>query len=613
MTSFLFDLRAAARGLLARPGFTLAAVAALALGTGASTMLFSVARGVLFRPLPYADPARVLVVTTRGADPEDRETELSPAELADVRAGARAFEVVSGVGFTSMDLTNAAQPAQLRVGLVLDGFFRAAGIRPLVGRAPTDEEVRAGAPVVLLEEGTWRTQFAADPAVVGRVATLDGKPHTIVGVAPHVWFPSVEYDAWVPAQPQWLAAARRDMRGILAFGRLRPDVDPATAREQLAVLGRRLAAQYPKENGGRTFVGLGVREWEAGTLRAAVLVLLGAVALVLLVACTNVAHMLLARASRRHRELAVRASLGATRARLARLLVAEGLTVALAGGAAGAALAALWLPVLLALAPLQDAQRAAARLDLPVLLASLAVAAVTGVLAGLWPAFRASAARPQSALAAGAGRSATARDGWAARGALVASEVALASVLLVGAGLLLKSFDRLTREDIGYDPSLVVTSGLVLPPTAYPKGTDRQEFVRAVSERLRATPGVEVVAAANFPAYMTGMKGRVAAPGRAEAQPVTWRVVTPDYFEAIRVPVLAGRAFDATDRAGGARVVVINRALADRLFPGADPIGREVTLTRFGPPERARVVGVVANTRLSRVAAAEPELSVPYA
>jgi putative ABC transport system permease protein len=300
---------------------------------------------------------------------------------------------------------------------VLDGFFAAAGIRPLLGRAPTDEEIRAGTPVVMLEEGVWRTQFAADPQVVGRVATLDGKPHTVVGVAPPVWFPSVEYDAWVPAPPAAIAAAARDQRGILAFARLRDGADPATAREELAVLGRRLAAQYPKENGGRSFVALGVREWETGTLRAAVLVLLGAVALVLLVACTNVAHMLLARASRRHRELAVRASLGATRARLARLLVAEGLAVALAGGAAGAALAALWLPVLLALAPLQDAQRAAARLDIPVLLASLAVAAVTGVLAGLWPALRASAARPQAALAAGAGRSATAREGWAARGA----------------------------------------------------------------------------------------------------------------------------------------------------------------------------------------------------
>jgi putative ABC transport system permease protein len=356
-----------------------------------------------------------------------------------------------------------------------------------------------------------------------------------------------------------------------------------------------------------------------GALRPALLVLLGAVTLVLLIACTNVSHMLLARASAREREVGIRTALGATRGRIVRQLLTESLVLAVSGALAGLALAYLCLPILLRVAPLDEAQRAAVSIDVRVLGFTLAAAVVATVLFGLWPSLVASRTDVQAALKGDGARGATARGGWRTRGALVVSEVALASVLLAGAGLLLKSFEGLQRVDRGYDPTLVVSTGIVLPDNVYPKGADKREFMRRVLEQLRASPGVEAAAAANFLPRFGATQGEVGVAGRTEAmspeaRKVAWRVATPDYFRTLRIPVRRGRGIEESDQPGGARVVVVNETFANRFFPGQDPVGREVRLSTFGPPQLLRVVGVVGDVRHGgRTKDVEPDVFLPYA
>jgi predicted permease len=616
----LADVRLALRSLLARPTFTLLAVLALALGTGANALVFSVVNGVLLRPQPFGDADRLFVISARGPGGDDRTEGLSVPDLLDVRAAGRSFAAIGGIGFGSFDLTGTDRPNQLRAGLVTDGLFDALGVRPLLGRVLSPEEVASGAPVVVLDEATWRSQLAADPAVVGRTLTLDGKPYTVAGVLPHLRFRNAqEYEMWTTVAPAELAEQRRDQRGATVFARLRPGATPEAAAEELAVIGRRLAAQYPKESGGWTFRMEPAAAWVAGSLRPALLVLLGAVALVLLVACTNVAHMLLARASQRGHEMAVRTALGATRLRLVRQMLTESLALALAGSAAGLALAYLLLPVLLGVAPLDDAQRAAVSIDARVLGFALAAAAVATVLFGLWPAVVASRADVQSALKGEGGRGATGRGGWRTRGALVVSEVALASVLLAGAGLLLKSFEGLQRVERGYDPTLVASVGVVLPDNVYPEGGDKREFVRRVLERLRATPGVEAAAVVNFLPRFGATQGEISVAGRTEtmapeARQASWRVATPDYFRALRIPVRRGRGIEEGDGPKAAQVAVVSETFAARFFPGVDPVGREITLSAFGPPKPLRVVGVVGDVRHGgRTEDVEPDVFLPYA
>ena len=615
MDTLLQDLRYALRNLARRPGFLAAAVVALALGTGANTVIFSVVNGVLLRSFPF-DADRIVVLRSSSAKDKIEDAGLSRPDLADVRAGSRALAAVTGVGFTSYDLTGTDRPAQLRAGLVSEQFFQVFDVRPLVGRVLTPDEIAQGAPVALLDETFWRSHFSADPGIVNRAILLDGKPVTVVGVLPHVRWQMQEYEMWAPLPP---SRAPRGARSLHPFGRLAPGASVEDARRDAAVIARRLAAQYPKESGGWDVAVRTLREWDAGRTRPALLVLLGAVGLVLLIACTNVAHMLLARAAERGREIAVRASLGATRGRIVRQLLTESVLLAFAGSAAGLLLAVWLLPSILAVAPLDEAQRASVSMDGRVLAFTVVVAATAGVLFGLVPAARASRPDVQEVLKGAGGPSAGWRAGWGTRGALVVSEVALASVLLAGAGLLLRSFERLQAVERGYDPSSVVTTGLVLPDNVYPTGARRLAFFDRVLGRLRATPGVEVAAAVNFPPNFGAVKGELVAEGRGEAtQPaerfVDWRVATPGYFRALRIAVIRGRTFDDGDVEGRTPVAVINRALAGRYFPGEDPVGRDVRLTPFGPPVVLRVIGVVDDVRNGgRQQPAEPEVYLPYA
>jgi putative ABC transport system permease protein len=617
----LADLRLAIRSLAARPAFTFLAVLALALGTGANTLVFSVVNGVLLQPLPFADADRLHVIEARGPAPEAGWEGPSGPDLRDIASSSSSFAAVGGIAFESYNLTGAARPQQLRGGLVTPGLLAAMGVPPLAGRLFTQEEIATGARVVLLDETVWRAQFNADPGVVGRPVTLNGAPSTVVGVLPHLRLGQYqEYEVWAPLSPKALAESKRGARGpTKVLARLRPGVEAAAAQRELDVIARRLAAQYPAESAGWTFRLQSMRAYDAGDLRPALLVLLGAVTLVLLIACTNVAHMLLARAAQREREIAVRTALGATRGRLVRQLLAESVALALAGSAAGVVLAYLLLPVLLRVAPISDAQRAAVAIDAPVLGVSLLVAAATGLLFGLWPALVTSRGNLQGVIKGASGHGATGRGTWRARGALVVSEVALASVLLVGAGLLLKSFAGILRVEHGYDPTLVATTSFDLPNDVYPEDADRREFLRRVIAELRATPGVVGVAAVNFLPSFAAMQGQVGVAGATDGAPAqssesNWRVITPDYFTTLRIPLLRGRAFDDRDAAGATKVAIINQALAARYFAGQDPVGRDLTLATFGPPQTLRVVGVAGDVRnAGRTKGVNPDVFLPHA
>ena len=615
----LADIKLAIRWLFTRPTFTLLAVLALALGTGANTLVFSVVNAVLLSPLPFADADRLYVIEAHGPSLDADWEGLSAGDLRDIGASARSFEALGGIAFGSYNLTGTARPAQLRAGRVTSGLFDALQVRPLVGRLFTADETASGAPVVVLDENVWRSQFSADPGIAGRVVTLEGKPYTVVGVLPHLRFRQYgEYEVWTTIAPKELAEANRAARGAITFARLRPGAAEAAAREELGVIGRRLAAQYPKENGGWRFELESVRRWDSAALRPALLVLLGAVSLVLLIACTNVAHMLLARAAQRGREIAVRTALGATRGRLVRQLLVESAVLALVGTGAGLALAYVFLPVLLAVSPLSEAQSAGVAIDGRVLAVALGVAALTAIVFGLWPAVVTSRTDVQAAMKGGSGHGSTGRASWRTRGALVVSEVALASVLLAGAGLLLKSFDGLRRVDRGYDPTLVVTTGVDLPSDVYTKGAQRREFFARVLDRLDAEPGVAGAAAVNFLPQNGATQGEVGVAGRTEgASPdqrqANWRVATADYFAVLRVPVLRGRAFDQRDAATAERVAIVNQTFAERFFGAADPVGRTLTLTAFGPPKTLRVVGVVGDVRhAGRTKPAEPDVFIPH-
>jgi putative ABC transport system permease protein len=620
MDSLLQDLRYAVRTLARKPVFTAVAVLALALGTGANTLIFSVVNAVLLRPLPYADADRLYVLRTVSPDRSVDDGQLSRLDFTDIAEQTRSLSVAA-VGFANFDLTNAAEPQQLVAGPVSHDFFATLGVAPILGRTFTPDEIRADAPVALLAEELWRAQFASDPGIVGRPVTLDGKPVTVVGVMPRVAFRYFEPSVWVPlglginAGPD----ARRNQRDLNVVARLREGASAETARDELAVIARRLAAAHPKENGGWELELVALAEHELGGARPALLVLLGAVGFVLLIACANVANMLLARAVQRRREMAVRISLGATRARIVRQLLTESVLLAAASAGTGFLLAVWLLPLVTAIAPLSDDQRSTVAIDAPVLAFTVTLALLTGLLFGLAPALGASRADVQASLKADGSAGATARVGWRMRAALVVTEVALASVLLTGAGLLLKSFSTLLRVDRGYDPQSVVTTGVVLPSNVYGTGAQKREFFRATLERLSAMPEVEHAGAVNFPpGFGGGVPVEALVAGRDERdQParrqVIWRVATPGFFPALRIRFVRGRNFGAEDVSDGVPVAIVNRTFVQRFFPGEDPIGREVRL--FGRQAPAvRVVGVIADVRnAGRNADATPDIFLPYA
>ena len=607
------DLKHGIRMLRRTPGFTLVALVVFALGIGANAAIFSVVHAVLLQPLPYPDASRLVRVwhtPPQEGFPGVKTFAVSNANYLDWEAQNHVFEKMALIHFASLNWAGEGEPQAIPAARVTENFFSALGASPALGRTLTPDDFRPGAePVIVLGDALWRTRFGSDPRAVGREIRLNDRMVRVVGVMrPADRLPDFA-SAWVPFVMDAQERAVRVNHNCLTVARLKPGITLAAAQSEMNVISDRLAKQYPEDDAGWGALVVPLRDDLVGDVRPLLLVLLGAVGFVLLIACANVGNLMLARTLARRREIAVRAALGASRRRLLGQLIVESLLLSVAGGALGLALASFGLPPLVALLADRLPRAAEIRLSVPVLAFTTLVSAVTGVLAGIAPAWSAMRADLALALQQGGTRGGT-EAGRRARGLLVVAEVALALVLLTGAGLLVRSLWLLNRVDPGFDPRGVVRVAVMLPEARYGDGGKRTAFFHALLERTRALPGVEAVGAttslplngaSNWP---VALEGRPAPP--VSQQPnVMAQVVAGDYFRALRVPLKRGRLFDAHDDADAPGVVIVSEAMARRFWPGEDAIGKRLT-TAFFPEKTREVVGIVGNVKLRGLEVQEP-------
>jgi putative ABC transport system permease protein len=613
------DLRYSFRALLRRPGFTVVAVLTLALGVGASTAIFSVVNGVLLRPLPYPQPEQLVQVWETNTRRGWLGDTVSPQNFEDWQAESRSFEAMSAYEYESFVLAGGDAPERLIGIKASSSFIDVLGVKPALGRGfLPGEDARGARRVVVLSDRLWRRHFGARADALGQAVTLDGEPYTIVGVMPADFsFPSPRLDLWTPAID--ITRPRGD-HFMEAVARLKPGSTLGEAQGELDVIARRLGDEYPNTNGNSGVRLVPLREELVGQVRPALLVLLGAVLFMLLIACANVANLLLARATARQREIAVRAALGASRLRIIRQLLTESLVLALAGGAVGLLLSAWGVDLIVAASAGTIPRASEIGVDSRAFLFALAVSALTGLLFGLAPALGFSAPDLNSALKEGTKGAGRGRAKSRAQSALVVAEIAVALVLLAGAGLLLKSYALLRRVDPGFRPERVLTARLDLPDSKY-HGPERQAaFYRQALERIESLPGVRAAGVVNDLPLSGSRSGRSfdiegrktdSEPGAMTPQ-ADYRKVSPGYFRAMGMRLLSGRGFDEHDDADAPGVAVINETCARRFFAGEDPLGHVLI---YGEQRvRREIVGVVADVKHDSVAAERaPEVYVPFA
>jgi len=600
MKTLLKDLAYGARMLRKSPGFTAAAVATLALGIGANTAIFSVVNGVLLRPLQYADADRLVMIWENNHAKGWDTFSVAPANFVDWRQQAKSFAGLIAAGGASFTLTGADEPELLEGARVSADLFSVLGMQPMLGRGfLPEEDVPGKNHVVVLGHGLWQRRFGGDPAVVGRGIVLGGEPYTIVGVAaPEFTFRGADLYAPIAFSAEELS--HRGSHYTIVVGRLASGATLAAAQTEMDGIADRLRAQYPDSNAGWGTSVISLQEQVVGGVRPALLMLLGAVAFVLLICCANVANLLLARGVGRHREIAIRAALGAGRARIVRQLLTESVLLAAIGGGLGVLLAAWGIDLLQAANPDSVPRLRAIGMDTSVAGFTVGLSLLTGLLFGLYPALQASRSDLSGALKEG-GRTGEAGVGRRrARSALVVSEVALALVLLIGAGLMLRSFDRVLHVAPGFRPEHVLTLATDLPAARYAQPEQRVGFYRDMVERLRVIPGVEAAAAVTYPPLSGGdllysfqIEGRPQSPDGIDPS-ANYAAVTSDYFRVLGIPLLRGRAFSEQDSGSGAAVAIIDETFARRFFPGEDPIGKRVLITNSNSAWR-EIVGVVGS------------------
>jgi len=602
------DLRFALRSLLKNPGFTALAVVTLALGIGANTAIFSFVYGMLFRPLPYPEPDRLVMIwqdyRARGGP---RDEWASPANYIDWRAETSIFAGVAVARGTRANLFDGREAVALAAARVTAEYFDVFGVRPALGRAFRDEECRPGGPnVAVISDAFWKQRFNGDGGILGRTVTINDEPHEIVGVMPPGFRPPIvrsSAQVWLPERINPASPSRGSVV-FRAFGRLKPGVTLERAAAHMDGVAARLQKTHADSNRGVGIYVQSLHEQVTAPIERGVLVLGGAVLLVLLIACANVANLLLVRMAGRAREFAVRAALGASRGRMVRQLLSESLVLAAAGAAGGLLLAYWAVGALVALAPAGTPRLEDVRVDGVTFVVALALLSITAVLFGLAPALHAARGNLTGALKEG-GRGTTAGGGRVLRRVLVVAETAIALMLLAGAGLLLRSFLYLQTVDRGFDPNGVVVADVFPPPATYADQRSVVAFLDAVVERVRALPGVATAATvSNLPlgGSDTDMYFRIEGGPQAERPPTVWyRVVSSDYFNAMRIRLVRGRALNDGDRASAPGAVVINETLARRHWGAADPIGSRVLVD--DRPQSAHqsytVVGVAADVRHS--------------
>ncbi|HEX2188843.1 MAG TPA: ABC transporter permease [Longimicrobiaceae bacterium] len=599
MDTLLQDLRYALRTLSRSRGFAAAAILSLALGIGVNTAVFSVVNTFLIRPLPMAEPERVVMLHTEQHRQGIEDAAFSVADLEDVRAQSSTLEEVAAVARGGFNLAGGDEPERVQGAWVTRNLFGLTGVQPVLGRGFLPQEDRPGGePVVILGHGLWQRRFGGRADVVGRTVLVSGSERVVVGVMPPGYkFPEVE-ELWVPLQGD--PAEARSERYLLAVGRLRPGATLEAARAELAAIGRRAEAASPATNAGWSFDAKSWRdEWVDAELRLSLFLMAGAVGFVLLIACANVANLLLARAAGRRREIAVRAALGAGRRRIVRQLLTESLLVALAGGVLGTLVATWWLDWTTSRIPEELAYWIVFRLDGTVLAFTLGLSVLTGLVFGTLPALRASRADLSGGLKDGARGGEGGPGRSRLRGALVAGEVALALVLLVGAGLMVRSFRAAVRADVGFATEGMLVMRTSLSGERYAGTPARVAAFEQIAERVRALPGVRSAAwSIAVPGTdQDGVGSTLVADGRptAPGEGTAVRTVASlaGLFRTLEVPLVAGRDFtpqEAGDTA--ASVVVLGRSLAERLWPGEDPLGRRVRLAIGDTEMPLTVVGV---------------------
>jgi predicted permease len=616
------DLRHAVRMLRRTPGFTLVALATLALGIGANSAIFSVAHGVLMRPLPYPNADRLTMVWMDNARIALREDWHSYPDYADYRAANTTFADLAIFNGASRTLTGGGggDPERVRGAHSSANLFDVLGVRPLRGRTYTAEEDRPGAnAVVVLAHGLWQRRFAGRDDAIGSTIEMNGRPMRIIGVMPPGFaFPERQTEFWVPTGASEGQRASRGSLWLQVIGRMKPGVSVEQAQADLARVNQDILTRFPSQRGYGVNV-VGYTEQVVGRVRPAILVLAGAVAFVVLIACANVASLLLARSAAREREVALRAALGAGRGRLVRQLLTESAVLAVAGGALGIGLAAIGLRALLAAAPPDLPRLDAIAMDWRVLAFTTVLSLATGLIFGVAPAWQLARTDPGQALKEG-GRGSS-QGGRAMRRVLVVAEVALAVVLLVGAGLMLRSFDRLQQTDLGFRPDGLLTARVALYGERYRDSARVADFYRQVFERMRAQPGVAGAAGIGT-VFLTAtpnstnfsIEGRPDFP-LDERVEVPVDAATPDYFRVMEIPLRRGRFFDERDAPGAPPTVIINETMARRFWRDEDPIGRRIkygTLASQGP--WMTIVGVVADTRRTGYdAQVRPETYLPHA
>ena len=612
----LNDLSYCARTLRKAPVFTAAAVLTLALGVGANTAIFTVVNAELLRPLPFAEPDRLVRLFEKNDKLNIRQFSASVLNYLSWKEQTETFEQLGAIGFASFNLTGSGDPEQFNGTTISPSMFPLLGIQPVRGRAFREGEDKPGSPpAAMISEGLWKRRFGGDASLIGNTVMLNGVAYTVVGIAPRALATLTGGDIWIPLPIDPNREARLN-HVITAVGRTKPGVTLQQAQAEMDTISRRVGRQYPETKDWGIQVVSFYHWFVQDQLRTALLVLLGAVVFVLLIACANVANLLLSRAASRQNEIAVRTAMGASRGRLLRQLLTESLLLSAIGGGAGL-LVATWAVHLMntALPPnLLPVDNLV--LDSTVLLFTLAITLATGLLFGLAPAWQTVKTDLNTVLKQG-GRSSSGGTRPLLRNGLVAGELALATVLLIGAGLLIESLVRLEQVRLGFRPDKLLTFQLSPPPAKYPGNAKAWAFYKALLESLRTLPGVRDAAlssgiplgAGNYTATPAAPVGMSALPPGA-AIPIDWRIVSPSYFRTMEIPLLRGRTFTDLDGPDTPPAMIISQGAAKKLWGAEDPVGRVIRIVGSGQERTViGVVGDVRNTSLNQ----EPSAAMYFA
>ncbi|MFY9553404.1 MAG: ABC transporter permease [Blastocatellia bacterium] len=625
MTTLLQDLRYGIRMLLRNPGFTVVAVLALTLGIGADSAIFSVVNAVLLRPLPYPDSDRLVVLRERS--PQLEGMSVAYPNFIDWRDQNNAFESIGVSRRQSYNLTGSGEPERLLGASVSADMFAVVRVDAARGRVFTSEEDKAGAtPVVVLSHGLWQRRFGGDLNILDQTMTLDGRSYTVIGIMPPGFqFPSRGTELWTPVgqmskDPGW--ESRGNHPGLTGIARLKPGVTVAQAREDMEIVAANLEKQYPDSNAGSRVTIIPALENAVRTIRLALLVLLGAVGFVLLIACANVANLLLARATTRQKEIAIRTALGASRTRIIRQLLTESMLLSVVGGALGLLVARWGVKLIIAISPNSIPRSREIDLDGRVVLFTLGVSVLTGIIFGLVPALQSSKPDLNETLK-DAGRGSTGSR-HLFRSGLVVTEVALTLVLLIGAGLMIRSFYRLQQVNPGFNYEHLLTFNISLPQKKYPQDQQKLTFYDQLAEKLGALPGVQTVGlASGLPLGNNGWQTSFRIDGQPEPEPghtplTEAAVANPEYFEAMGITVLAGRNFTDQDRSDAPRVAIIDEEFARRHWPGEDAVGKRIRtggdqgplITVVGIARRVKMDGLSEDS--NRVQSYYPHRQLPW-